>query len=62
MPAANPIHNPPGKISTSGIISKPRSEKAAIVAPALVKWLAERGVGARCDVETSGYLEAGVGL
>jgi NAD+ kinase len=58
MPAANPTN----KISIAGIISKPHSEKAAIVAPALVKWLAERGVGVRCDVETSAYLKAGVGL
>jgi len=59
MPAANPIHNPTGKISTAGIISKPHSEKAAAVAPALVKWLAERGVGVRCDAETSAYLTEG---
>ena len=61
MPAANPIHNPPGKISTAGIISKPHSEKAAMVAPALVKWLAERGVGVRCDVETAAFLGTGAG-
>lgn len=58
MPAANPTN----KISTAGIISKPRSEKAAIVAPALVKWLAERGVEVRCDAETSAYLEDGAGV
>jgi NAD+ kinase len=58
MPAANPIH----RISTAGIISKPNSEKAAMVAPALVKWLAERGVGVRCDAETSAYLKSGAGL
>jgi NAD+ kinase len=56
MPAANPIN----KISTAGIISKPKSEKAAIVAPALVKWLAERGVGVRCDAETAAYLGNGI--
>jgi NAD+ kinase len=55
MPPANPAN----KISTAGIISKPRSERAAIVAPALVKWLAERGVGVRCDVETAAFLESG---
>jgi len=57
MPAANPIH----KISTAGIISKPHSEKAATVAPALVKWLAERGVGVRCDAETAAFLGNGAG-
>ena len=55
MPAANPTN----KILTAGIISKPRSEKAAIVAPALVKWLAERGVGVRCDAETAAFLGSG---
>jgi len=55
MPAANPTN----KIFTAGIISKPHSEKAAIVAPALVKWLAERGVGVRCDGETAAYLGNG---
>ncbi len=58
MPAANPIH----KISTAGIISKPHSEKAATVAPALVKWLADRGVGVRCDVETAAFLASSAGL
>src|SRR6185295_9343391 len=57
MPAANPTH----KITTAGIISKPHSEKAATVAPALVKWLAERGVGVRCDAETAAFLASGLG-
>ena len=61
MPAANPTNNPPGKISTAGIISKPHSEKAALVAPTLVKWLAERGVGVRCDAETAAFLGSGAG-
>jgi NAD+ kinase len=61
MPAANPAIKTMGKISTAGIISKPNSEKAARVAPALVKWLAERGVGVRCDVETSAYLQGSAG-
>jgi NAD+ kinase len=55
MPAANPTN----KISTAGIISKPHSEKAAWVAPVLVKWLAERGVEVRCDVETAAYVGDG---
>lgn len=58
MPAANPTN----KISTAGIISKPHSERAAVVAPSLVKWLAERGVGVRCDAETSAYLESGADM
>lgn len=58
MPAANPTN----KISTAGIISKPHSEKAAIVAPALVEWLAERNVGVRCDAETAAYLANGAAL
>jgi NAD+ kinase len=58
MPDANPTTKP-GKISTAGIISKPHSEKAAAVAPALVRWLAERGVGVRCDGETAAFLAAG---
>jgi NAD+ kinase len=61
MPAVDPTNKPPTKISTAGIISKPHSEKGKIVAPALVKWLAERGVGARCDAETAAYLEGGAG-
>jgi len=52
MPAASP----PSKLSVAGIISKPRSEEAARVAPALVKWLSERGVDVRCDPETAVYL------
>lgn len=58
MPAANLTN----KISTAGIISKPHSEKAAIVAPALVEWLAERSVGVRCDAETAAYLANGTAL
>ncbi len=59
MPAANPINKP--QISTAGIISKPHSERAAVVAPVLVNWLAERGVGVRCDAETAAFLESGAG-
>ena len=54
--------NPTTKISTAGIISKPRSERAAAVAPALVEWLAARGVGVRYDPETAGYLAQGAGI
>ena len=39
---------PNGPIKTvRASISKPRSEQAAQVAPALMAWLAERGVGVR---------------
>ena len=32
-----------------------------MVAPGLVKWLAERGVGVRCDVETAAFLGSSAG-
>jgi NAD+ kinase len=58
MPAANPAT----KISTVGIISKPRSEEAVRVVPELVAWLAQRGVSARVDPETATYLHRSDGL
>ena len=51
MPAANPTN----KISTAGIISKPRSEQAAQVAPALVSGWRSAGSGS-LDAETAAYL------
>jgi len=54
--------NPTTKISTAGIISKPRSERAAAVAPVLVEWLEKRGVGVRYDPETAGYLARSSGI
>ena len=33
-------------IKTVGIVSKPRTDRAATVVPALVKWLQERGIAA----------------
>jgi NAD+ kinase len=56
-----PSANPPVNIATAGIISKPRSDEAARVAPVLVKWLAERGINVRCDPETAAYLMQGSG-
>jgi len=53
---------PTTKISIAGIISKPRSEQAARVAPALVEWLAGHGVGVRYDPETAVYLAQGSGI
>jgi len=58
MPSANRAN----KISTAGIISKPRSEEAARVTPVLVQWLAERGVSVRSDPETAAYLANAAGI
>ena len=43
-------------INTVGIISKPRTERAITLVPALVAWLAERGITARVDEDTAVYL------
>jgi NAD+ kinase len=40
-------------IRSVGIISRPRREDVATVAPGLLTWLAERGVNAVCDRETA---------
>lgn len=42
-------------IESAGIISKPRSERAARIVPELVRWLEERGIALRLDPETAGY-------
>jgi NAD+ kinase len=42
-------------INTVGICSKPNSAPAAGVAPQLVSWLRERGIGIHADKETAGY-------
>jgi NAD+ kinase len=42
-------------INTVGICSKPHSTPAAGVAPQLVAWLRQRGIGIRADEETAGY-------
>jgi len=40
-------------IRSVGIVSRPRREEVAAVVPALLAWLAERGVTAYCDPETA---------
>ena len=40
-------------IRSVGIVSRPRREEVAAVVPALLAWLAERGVVAYCDPETA---------
>lgn len=45
-----------------GIISKPSVERAASVVPELLRWLAERGIAARCDHETASYAGNSEGL
>ncbi|HCC56176.1 MAG TPA: NAD(+) kinase [Solibacterales bacterium] len=44
-------------IKTVGIFSKPRVPAAANVVPELMEWLLQRGVEARFDAETAGYLD-----
>ena len=46
---------PAARITTAGIISKPRSEQAARVVPVLATWLAERDIAIRMDPETAEY-------
>jgi NAD+ kinase len=40
---------------TVGVISKPRSDQAARIVPALLEWLEERGVAVALDQETASY-------
>jgi NAD+ kinase len=47
---------PPNKITTVGIVSKPRSEEAVHVVPELVRWLAEQKIRVQMDPQTAGYL------
>jgi NAD+ kinase len=49
-------------VKTVGIISKPHSDRAAVIVPELIDWLHTRGIEARCDLETAGYLEGVAGL
>jgi NAD+ kinase len=49
-------------VKTVGIISKPHSDRAAVIVPELVEWLRARGIDFRCDQETAGYLEGVTGL
>ncbi len=43
------------KIEQVGIISKPNVERARAIVPALIDWLAQRGIAARLDEETAHY-------
>lgn len=47
---------PDVQINTVGIISKPRTDRAVTLVPALVAWLAERKIKVRLDEETAVYL------
>lgn len=49
-------------IRTVGIISKPESTKAAALVPAILHWLAERGIDARLDGVTATYAAGAQGL
>lgn len=44
-------------VKTVGLITKPNSELASEVVPALVTWLRERHITVRCDCETAKYVE-----
>lgn len=55
MPAADPV-----KITSVGIVSKPRNAPAIRVVPELMQWLAARGIGVRVDAETATYLGSDV--
>lgn len=48
---------PPAKIETAAVISKPRSDLAAVVVPELLAWLRARGIAVRLDPETAAYAE-----
>jgi NAD+ kinase len=45
-----------------GIVSKPGIERATAILPPLVEWLAQRGIGVRCDEQTAGYLGSDGGV
>lgn len=42
-------------IDTVGIISKPNAQEAYELVPALLEWLKERNIAARCDEQTAQY-------
>ena len=43
-------------IKCVGIVSKPHSTEAITLVPELFEWLRQRGIDARYDIETAGYL------
>lgn len=49
-------------IHRAGILSKPRSHKAARIVPELIRWLNEHGVETQLDHETAGYAGGGAGF
>jgi NAD+ kinase len=53
---------PSAKVDHVGLISKPRSERAARVVPDLIAWLTLRGVALRLDEESATYAGLATGL
>jgi NAD+ kinase len=53
---------PSEKVETVGLISKPRSERAARLVPDLIAWLTQRGVAVRLDEESATYAGRSGGL
>ena len=49
-------------IKTVGVVSKPNSDEAADLVPALVKWLEGRGIAIRMDETTAAYADSSAGL
>jgi NAD+ kinase len=49
-------------VRTVGIVSKPGAEQAHEVVPALMAWLAERGIAVRCDEQTTEYFPCDTAL
>jgi NAD+ kinase len=49
-------------VRTAGLISKPRSDKAARVVPELLTWLKDRGVKELLDPESAAYAGRGDGI
>lgn len=43
------------KVGTVGIVSKPGVDRAHAIVPALIDWLAERGISVRMDEQTAHY-------
>ena len=53
---------PSAKVENVGIISKPRSERAARLVPDLITWLAERGIAVLLDEQSATYAGRTAGL
>ena len=50
------------RVSTAGIVSKPRSPEAARLVPELLRWLGEHSVQTRLDVNSAEYAGSAPGL